>query len=78
MSQLLKLFLVCCITESSIPVHAQSVISTNGANATGSGGTVSYTIGQVSFSTFSSATGTYSLKILSGKRDIKTFKIIKN
>ena len=39
-------------------VKAQSTIPATGGNATGSGGTVSYTIGQVTYQTIEGSTGT--------------------
>ena len=53
-----KALLVFCMAVSMISVHAQNVIPATGADATGSGGTVSYTIGQVTFSSLSGTSGT--------------------
>ena len=39
-------------------VRAQTTISTAGGNASGSGGTVSYTVGQVAYSTQTTTSGT--------------------
>lgn len=41
-----------------ITLQAQETIPATGANATGSGGTVSYTVGQIIYQTFSETTGT--------------------
>jgi hypothetical protein len=39
-------------------LHAQSTITTSGGNATGSGGSVSYTVGQILYSAISGSNGT--------------------
>jgi len=41
-----------------LSVRAQTTISTAGGNASGSGGTVSYTVGQVAYSTQTTTSGT--------------------
>ena len=38
-------------------VHAQATIPASGGNASGSGGSVSYTVGQIGYNTFSGAGG---------------------
>jgi hypothetical protein len=42
----------------SITMHAQSTIHAIGGNASGSGGSVSYTVGQILYSTISGSNGT--------------------
>ena len=39
-------------------LYAQEAITTSGGEATGSGGTLSYTVGQVTYTTFTGSTGT--------------------
>ena len=52
------LFLVYCCCFFSVIVQGQGTISATGGNATGSGGSVSYTVGQVACQTLSGTTGT--------------------
>jgi hypothetical protein len=49
----LLFFMISCIL-----INAQETVSISGGNATGSGGSVSYTIGQILYNTFSGSTGT--------------------
>jgi hypothetical protein len=42
----------------TIAIHAQETIPTTGGNVTGSGGSVSYTVGQILYSTLSGTNGT--------------------
>jgi len=53
-----KLILLTLFGFGLLSVRAQSTISTAGGNATSSGGTVSYTVGQVAYSTQTSSAGT--------------------
>lgn len=53
---MIELFLFICANV----IQAQESIATSGGNATGSGGTVSYTIGQVAYTTNRGATGLMS------------------
>ena len=53
-----KLILLTLFGFGLLSVRAQTTISTAGGNATGSGGTVSYTVGQVAYSTQTSTSGT--------------------
>jgi len=52
--------LLCFLLLSSLgtAILAQSTIPATGGNATGIGGAVSYTVGQIAFSTISGTTGT--------------------
>lgn len=53
------LYLIFLILNSfSITIRAQNAISTTGGNVTGNGGSVSYTIGQILYSTLSGTNGT--------------------
>jgi hypothetical protein len=49
-------FLLLC--GFSLTIQAQSTIPATGGNATGSGGSVSYTVGQIQYSTISGTNGT--------------------
>jgi hypothetical protein len=49
----LLVFVVGCII-----INAQETVSVSGGNATGSGGLVSYTVGQILYNTFSGTNGT--------------------
>ena len=54
MKKLLLLFMICCLPK----VMAQKATVASGGNASGSGGTVSYSIGQVADKTQTGTTGT--------------------
>jgi hypothetical protein len=58
MKQLIKLLAILCLTGHVSTIQAQYTIPVTGGNATGSGGTVSYTIGQVNYHTLEGTTGT--------------------
>ena len=53
-----KLIFLTLFGFGLLSVRAQTTISTAGGNATSSGGTVSYTVGQVAYSTQTSSAGT--------------------
>ena len=57
MKHLDKLFITLCLTSFGLTIQAQNAIPASGGNATGSGGTVSYSIGQVTYQTFEGADG---------------------
>ena len=53
-----KLIIIIAVFSFNIvPLQGQETIATSGGNFTGSGGSVSYTIGQVAFSTLSGTNG---------------------
>jgi hypothetical protein len=52
-----KLFVGFCLMGYGLTIQAQNAIPAGGGNAAGSGGTVSYTIGQVTYQTFSVTDG---------------------
>jgi len=59
MKQKSKLIIILAVFGFNIvPLHGQEAISTSGGNVHGSGGSVSYTIGQVAFSSISGTNGT--------------------
>jgi hypothetical protein len=51
-------FVLLSLSSFSIPLQAQSTVSTTGGDATGTGGSISYTIGQILYSTLSGTNGT--------------------
>lgn len=57
MKHLIKPFIAMCMLSSSNVIHAQTAITTAGRNASGASGTVSYTIGQAVYTTFSGVSG---------------------
>jgi hypothetical protein len=57
MKYLNMLFVVLCLTCYGLTIQAQNTIPASGGNATGSGGSVSYTVGQVTYQTFSGTDG---------------------
>lgn len=83
-SKLLYVMFVCSFYI--VPLQGQETISTTGGNATGIGGSVSYTIGQVAFNTFrgTAATGSvvqgvqqpYEISIVKKNTNENTFEIV--
>ncbi len=57
MKHLIKLFLALCLTGYGLTIQAQNNIPATGGNASGSGGTVSYSIGQITYQTFEGING---------------------
>ena len=53
------IFLLAFVTACII-INAQETVSVSGGNTTGSGGSVSYTVGQITYSTFLATDGTVS------------------
>jgi hypothetical protein len=76
------LFLICCC-GFSIALQGQETIPATGGNTTGSGGSVSYTIGQVTYQTLSGTTGAvaqgvqqpYEISILKENSENTSFEI---
>ena len=60
MNFLKKITLVVCVSLASQLVHSQEAIPVSGGEATGSGGSGSYTVGQVFYTTHTAATGSIS------------------
>jgi hypothetical protein len=52
-----KLFVGLILTCYGLTIHAQNTIPVTGGNASGSGGTVSYSIGQITYQTFEGTNG---------------------
>ena len=57
MKHLNKLFVALCLTGYGLSIQAQNTIPATGGNASGSGGTVSYSIGQITYQTFEGING---------------------
>ncbi len=57
MKHLTKVLIAFCLFGYGTTIQAQNSIPASGGNATGTGGTVSYTIGQVVYTTISGTTG---------------------
>ena len=55
-----KLLFLAAFTVSIVGLHAQESTSSSGGEASGDGGTVSYSVGQVVYSTHSGTTGSVS------------------
>jgi hypothetical protein len=53
----LTTMIVVLLLLCSIGIQAQETVTTSGGNATGSGGTISYTVGQIVYTTHVSTTG---------------------
>jgi len=49
-----------CLFRSVTAILAQTAIPAAGGNATGSGGTVSYSVGQLTYNTYQGSVGTVS------------------
>jgi len=52
------IIIIALLSFNLVPLPAQETIGTSAGNFTGTGGSVSYTIGQVAFSAFSATNGT--------------------
>ena len=55
-----KLLIAFCLFGFGTSLRAQTVIPTAGGNATGSGGSVSYTVGQITYNTYQGTNGIVS------------------
>lgn len=58
MKCLYKLLILLCLDCYGTTIQAQTAIPAAGGNATGSGGTVNYSIGQITYQTFEGINGT--------------------
>lgn len=58
MKYLIKPLIILCVFGCGISLHAQNAIPATGGNANGAGGTSSYTIGQVVYTTETETNGT--------------------
>lgn len=73
-----------CLFISGITLQAQNTIAATGGNSSGSGGTVSHTVGQVVYTTNTGASGTvtqgvqqpFEISIVSGLEDEKQINLI--
>lgn len=83
MKYLPKLFLAICMSICTISLHAQTAISATGGNASGTSGTVSYTIGQVVYTTLSGTSGTitqgvqqpFEIMVMTALEEFKDIKL---
>jgi hypothetical protein len=55
-----KLLIAFCLFGFGTAIQAQQTIPAAGGNATGSGGSVSYTVGQITYNTYLGTSGTVS------------------
>ena len=58
MKNLRKVLIAFCLFGYGTAIQAQEAVAAAGGEATGSGGTVSYTIGQINYTTNTGAGGT--------------------
>jgi hypothetical protein len=58
MNNPIKVLISILLFWIGIDMQAQEAVTASGGNAAGSGGTVSYTVGQVAYSTYTSSSGT--------------------
>jgi hypothetical protein len=58
MNHINKFLIAFCLSISGISIHAQNAIPAAGGNASGTGGSISYTVGQIVYSTVSGSNGT--------------------
>lgn len=79
----LKLFALFVLFSGLTGLQAQEAIPTTGGNASGSGGTVSYTVGQVAYTTQIGTNGTvaqgvqqpYEISVVSGIEDTEYIQL---
>ena len=84
MNYLVKLLIVISLLRYGITIQAQNVIPSTGGNAAGSGGTASYTIGQVIYTTNSGTSGSstqgvqqpYEISIVTGIEQAKDIHLV--
>jgi hypothetical protein len=58
MKHLTKILIAFCLFGYGTGLRAQNTIPATGGNGTGAGGSISYTVGQIVFNTFSGTNGT--------------------
>jgi hypothetical protein len=81
MNYLLKLFIGVILSGSFLSIEAQNTIPATGGNATGTGGSVSYTVGQIVYTKNTGTTGSVSQGVqqpyeISVITSLETFKNI--
>jgi hypothetical protein len=84
MKKLKILLTVTCLIAFDLHIQAQSAITTAGGNGTGTGGSTSYTIGQVVYTTASGTTGKvaqgvqqpYEISVLTSVEQAKDINLI--
>lgn len=83
MKHFAKLLITSCLIGYGLTIQAQNTIPAIGGTATGSGGSVSYTIGQIVFNIFSGSDGTiaqgvqqpYEISIIKENSENTSFEI---
>jgi hypothetical protein len=76
-------FVLLSLSSFSIPLQAQSTVSTTGGDVTGTGGSISYSIGQILYSTLSGTNGTivqgvqqpYEISVVTAIKDIEEINL---
>jgi hypothetical protein len=85
MKQARKILITIFLCSLSIVViQAQETIPATGGNATGSGGSVSYTVGQITYGTFSGVNGSvaqgvqqpYEISLVTGTEEAKEIDLL--
>jgi hypothetical protein len=84
MVHLAKLFIAFCLFEYCTLIQAQNTIPATGGNASGTGGNLSYTIGQVASMTIPGITGTvtqgvqqpYEISVVTALEEAKDINLI--
>ena len=79
MRYLIKLLIAVCLFVSGMAIKAQNTIPATGGNAIGAGGSVSYSVGQVFYTTNTGTTGSatqgvhqpYEISVITGLEEAK-------
>ena len=75
---------IFCIFGYGMTIQAQNAIPASGSNASGSGGTVSYSVGQVVYTTYTSTSGSvahgvqqpFEISVITGLEETKDINLI--
>ena len=84
MKHLKSLFFSLCLIVSGFTIQAQNAIPATGGNATGTGGKVSYTVGQMVYTTNTGTSGSiaqgvqqpYEISVITGIEEAKDINLI--
>lgn len=84
MKHLTKLSIAFCMFIFTMAIQAQTSIPSTGGNATGTGGTVSYTVGQLVYTTNTGSTGSiaqgiqqpYEISVVTGIEQAKDITLV--
>jgi hypothetical protein len=79
--KIILIFILTCIC--SIPLRAQQTVASSGKEASGAGGSVSYTVGQISYTTISGTGGSvaqgvqqpYEISVITGLEEAKNITL---